>query len=241
MRILFISDLHLYSGRPDLTRALLHFLATTAKDCDQLYILGDLFEAWIGDDYIPDDLQPVIDALKTLTDSGCQIFFQHGNRDFLIGERFAQLTGAQLLQDAVVIPLASGPTLLMHGDQLCTDDHEYQALRQQLRDPQWQQAVLAKPVEERLALAKQLRMASKSHTANKSTEIMDVNSQAVEQAMADNDCQLLIHGHTHRPAVHRLSDGKQRIVLGDWDKSGWYLDASEQGEQLIEFSIQASQ
>ncbi|MBU2964417.1 UDP-2,3-diacylglucosamine diphosphatase [Amphritea sp. 2_MG-2023] len=238
MRILFISDLHLHSGRSDLTRALLHFLATTAKDCDQLYILGDLFEAWIGDDFIPDDLQPVIDALKTLSNNGCQIFFQHGNRDFLIGERFAQLTGVQLLQDSVVISLASGPTLLMHGDQLCTDDVEYQALRQQLRSPEWQNALLAQSIPERLEMAKQLRMASKTHTANKSAEIMDVNPHAVEQAMSEANCQLLIHGHTHRPAVHQLNDGKQRIVLGDWDKSGWYLEASEQGEQLIKFDLQ---
>ncbi|MDO6563452.1 UDP-2,3-diacylglucosamine diphosphatase [Amphritea sp. 1_MG-2023] len=237
MRILFISDLHLYSARPDLTRALIGFLDSTAQTCDQLYILGDLFEAWIGDDFIADDLQPVITALRRLSDSGCEIFFQHGNRDFLVGERFAQLTGVTLLDDAIVIQLASGPALLMHGDQLCTDDHEYQALRQQLRDPQWQQAVLEQSVEERLAMAKQLRMASESHTANKSTQIMDVNPQAVTQAMSEAHCKLLIHGHTHRPAVHQLKDGQQRIVLGDWDTSGWYLDASEQGEKLIEFSI----
>ncbi|SEQ70417.1 UDP-2,3-diacylglucosamine hydrolase [Amphritea atlantica] len=237
MRTLFISDLHLHSGRPDLTRALLHFLATTAKECDQLYILGDLFEAWIGDDFIPDDLQPVVDALNTLSRSGCEIFFQHGNRDFLIGSRFEELTGVQILDDSEVIQLASGPALLMHGDQLCTDDHAYQALRQQLRNPQWQQAVLTKSVEERLEMAKQLRMASETQTADKSTEIMDVNQQAVLAAMAESNCDLLIHGHTHRPAVHSLEGGKRRIVLGDWDKSGWYLEASKQGEKLIVFDL----
>ncbi|WP_417224474.1 UDP-2,3-diacylglucosamine diphosphatase [Amphritea sp.] len=237
MRILFISDLHLHRGRPDLTRALLHFLSSTATECDQLYILGDLFEAWIGDDFIPDDLQPVIEALKTRSQSGCQIFFQHGNRDFLIGERFTQLTGVQRLPDAAVIPLASGPALLMHGDQLCTDDLDYQKLRQQLRSPEWQAAVLAQPAPERLALAKQLRMASETQTADKRTEIMDVNPQAVDQAMVDANCNLLIHGHTHRPAVHFLAGARRRIVLGDWDKSGWYLDATDQGEQLIEFDL----
>ncbi|MBN1008833.1 UDP-2,3-diacylglucosamine diphosphatase [Amphritea pacifica] len=237
MRSLFISDLHLHSGRPDLTRTLLHFLATTAKECDRLYILGDLFEAWIGDDFIADDLQPVVDALKTLSRSGCEIFFQHGNRDFLIGSRFEELTGVQILDDSEVIQLASGPALLMHGDQLCTDDHAYQALRQQLRNPQWQQAVLTKSVEERLEMAKQLRMASETQTADKSTEIMDVNQQAVLAAMAGSNCNLLIHGHTHRPAEHSLEGGKRRIVLGDWDKSGWYLEASEQGEKLIEFDL----
>ncbi len=237
MRTLFISDLHLHSGRPDLTRALLHFLATTAKECDQLYILGDLFEAWIGDDFIPDDLQPVVTELSTLSQSGCKLFFQHGNRDFLIGSRFAELTGVQILGDSEIIQLASGPALLMHGDQLCTDDHAYQALRQQLRNPQWQQAVLTKSVEERLEMARQLRMASETQTAGKSTEIMDVNQQAVLAAMAGSNCNLLIHGHTHRPAVHLLEGGKRRIVLGDWDKSGWYLEASEQGEQLIQFDL----
>lgn len=237
MRILFISDLHLYSGRPDLTRAMLHFLTTTATKCEQLYILGDLFDAWIGDDFIPADLQPVINALKNLSDSGCQLFFQHGNRDFLIGERFAQLTGARLLPESIIISLDSGPALLMHGDQLCTDDHDYQALRLQIRNPQWQQAVLACSVPERLAMAKKLRMASKTHTADKSNEIMDVNQQAVNQAMTEANCDLLIHGHTHRPAIHQLKGGKRRIVLGDWDKTGWYLDASEQGEKLIEFDF----
>jgi UDP-2,3-diacylglucosamine hydrolase len=237
MRTLFISDLHLYSGRPDLSRALLRFLATTAKECDRLYILGDLFEAWIGDDFIPDDLQPVVTALNTLSQSGCQIFFQHGNRDFLIGTRFAELTGVQIMWDSEIIQLASGPALLMHGDQLCTDDQEYQALRQQLRNPQWQQAVLTKSVAERLEMAKQLRMASETQTAGKSTDIMDVNQQAVMDAMTNAECNLLIHGHTHRPATHLLEGGKRRIVLGDWDKSGWYLDASEQGEHLIRFDI----
>ena len=240
MRILFISDLHLYSGRPDLTRALLHFLATTAKECDQLYILGDLFEAWIGDDFIPDDLQPVVTALNTLSQSGCRIFFQHGNRDFLIGSRFSELTGVGILGDSEIIQLPSGPALLMHGDQLCTDDQDYQALRQQLRNPQWQQAVLTKSVAERLEMAKQLRMASETQTAGKSIEIMDVNQQAVLEAMANSGCNLLIHGHTHRPATHLLDGGKRRIVLGDWDKSGWYLEASEQGERLVEFDLNTS-
>ena len=237
MRKLFISDLHLYSGRPDLTRALLHFLTTTAQDCDQLYILGDLFEAWIGDDFIPDDLQPVIEALRKLSHSGCEVFFQHGNRDFLIGNRFAELTGARLLGDSEIIQLASGPALLMHGDQLCTDDVEYQALRQQLRNPQWQAVVLAKSVPERLEMAKQLRMASETHTADKAMTIMDVNPQAVADAMTAATSDLLIHGHTHRPAVHQLDNNKRRIVLGDWDNTGWYLEASEQGEKLIEFNF----
>ena len=236
MRILFISDLHLYSGRPDLTRALLSFLSNQASGCDQLYVLGDLFEAWIGDDAIPPDQQPVIDAFRKLSDSGTQLFFQHGNRDFLIGPQFSQLTGATLLGDSELVELPSGKALIMHGDQLCTDDTEYQVLRSQLRNPQWQQAFLANTIEERLAVAKQLRDASKEKNAEKAMAIMDVNPTAVEKAMQDAGVDLLIHGHTHRPAIHNLTQGR-RIVLGDWDSSGWYLECTEKGDELLKFTL----
>ena len=200
MRTLFISDLHLHAGRPDLTRALLQFLDTHTDPCDSLYILGDLFEAWIGDDAIPEDLQPVIDKLKSLSDAGIKLFFQHGNRDFLVGNTFAKLTGCVLLPDSYIINLPSGQALIMHGDQLCTDDVEYQALRKQLRNPQWQNAFTAKTVTERLAIAQQLRSASKQKNAQKSETIMDVNPHAVELALEHANIKLMIHGHTHRPA-----------------------------------------
>lgn len=238
MRTLFISDLHLHNGRPDLTRALLQFLDQQAEDCDNLYILGDLFEAWIGDDLIPEDLQPVISRLRQLTDQGAKLFFQHGNRDFLVGQQFAELTGCTLLPDNYIINLPTGQALIMHGDQLCTDDIEYQAFRKQLRDPRWQQDFLRKSLPERLQIAQQLRAASKEKNAGKSMQIMDVNPEAVELALDHAATNLLIHGHTHRPAVHELTEGKRRIVLGDWDRTGWYLECTENGQQLIEFNIQ---
>jgi len=237
MRTLFISDLHLHSQRPDLTRALLHFLDNQAQGCDNLYILGDLFEAWIGDDCIPEEIKPVIHALEQLSSHGTQLFFQHGNRDFLIGQHFAELTGCTLLPESYIINLPSGQALIMHGDQLCTDDTEYQAFRKQLRDPDWQHGFLSKTIPERLQIAQQLRAASKEKNAEKSMQIMDVNQDAVTLALDHANTDLLIHGHTHRPAVHMLDGNKRRIVLGDWDEKGWYLECTEQGEQLIEFAI----
>ena len=237
MRSLFISDLHLQASRPDLTRALLDFLSGEASQCQQLYILGDLFEAWIGDDAIPADQQPVLNALKKLSDQGVELFFQHGNRDFLIQQEFAELTGCRLLPEAITVTLPAGTALLMHGDQLCTDDHEYMEFRQLLRNPQWQTDFLSKTLAERLEIARQLRATSQSKNAEKSMAIMDVNPQAVEQAMHAADVDLLIHGHTHRPAVHDLKNGQRRIVLGDWDTEGWFLDCTESGEQLVSFTI----
>lgn len=237
MRILFISDLHLYSERPDLIRALLVFLREKAPQADQLFILGDLFEAWIGDDFITPDLQPVVSALKELTDNGTELFFQHGNRDFLVGERFSELTGAQILPDSHLLDLPSGKALLMHGDQLCTDDVEYQQLRIMLRNPAWQKDVLTKSVEERLMMAQQLRESSKASNTEKTQEIMDVNQDTVSTVINDAGVATLIHGHTHRPAIHPLDGDKRRIVLGDWDSQGWYFEVTDQAEELINFEI----
>lgn len=237
MRILFISDLHLYSKRPDLIRALLVFLEQKAAHADQLYILGDLFEAWIGDDCITPDIEPVIAALKHLSDAGTAVFFQHGNRDFLVGKRFSELTGATLLADSHLLELPSGKALLMHGDQLCTDDIEYQQLRTLVRNPAWQADILSKSVDERLLLAKQLRDGSKTSTQNKSMDIMDVNADTVSSALQQADATILIHGHTHRPAIHTLDGDKRRIVLGDWDSLGWYFEVTDQHETLISFKI----
>ncbi|WP_271270365.1 UDP-2,3-diacylglucosamine diphosphatase [Aliamphritea hakodatensis] len=237
MRCLFISDLHLQASRPDLTRALLTFLNSEAGECQQLYILGDLFEAWIGDDAIPGDMQQVISALRDLHDQGTELFFQHGNRDFLVQQTFADLTGCTLLPEAITVDLPAGRALLMHGDQLCTDDHEYMEFRKLLRNPQWQDDFLSKSIAERLEIARQLRAASQNKNAEKSMTIMDVNPQAVAQAMTDADVSLLIHGHTHRPAVHEEAQERRRIVLGDWDTQGWYLECTEAGEALISFPI----
>jgi UDP-2,3-diacylglucosamine hydrolase len=223
MATLFISDLHLDPARPDITSQALEFLATETRGVDALYILGDLFEAWVGDDDPEPEKRRVIAALKTLTDAGLPCFFMHGNRDFLVGEGFAAASGCTLLADPTVIELYGTRLLLMHGDTLCTDDHEYQAFRQMVRNPAWQQLMLAKPLQERLMLAKHLRETSAASMAGKSMEIMDVNQGAVADAMRSQGVYTLLHGHTHRPAVHRFEvDGQVavRIVLGDWYTQG---------------------
>lgn len=234
---LFISDLHLDPRRPTMTGLLRKFLEQPAREAEALYILGDLFEAWIGDD---DDAEPgptVAAALRTLTDVGVPVYFLHGNRDFLLGERFAAASGIQLLPESVVIELAGESVLLLHGDTLCIDDHEYQAFRAQVRHPAWQAQILALPLAQRRALAGQLRETSRQVAQQKATDIIDVNVAEVDRVMRVHGVQRLIHGHTHRPAIHhgRL-DGQaaRRAVLGDWqdqqgsvlrcDASGWRLE-----------------
>ncbi|MFU8822179.1 MAG: UDP-2,3-diacylglucosamine diphosphatase [Gammaproteobacteria bacterium] len=226
MTTLFISDLHLDPARPDITSQALAFLETETRGADALYILGDLFEAWVGDDDPEPEKRRVITALKTLTDGGLPCYFMHGNRDFLVGEDFAAASGCTLLEDPTIIEVHGTRVMLMHGDTLCTDDHEYQAFRKMVRNPDWQCAMLARPLVERLAIARQLRETSAVSMAGKSMEIMDVNQGAVVEAMRAHDVYTLLHGHTHRPAVHRFdADGHDavRIVLGDWYTQGSVL------------------
>jgi UDP-2,3-diacylglucosamine hydrolase len=219
MPTFFISDLHLDDARPQITELFARFLASEARDAEGLYILGDLFESWIGDD--DDAALPAraAHALRALRDSGVPIHFMHGNRDFLLGADYAARAGMTLLADPTVIDLDGERTLLMHGDMLCTDDVEYQKFRMLVRDPAWQAQFLAKPLAERRAFAAQARGESRKQTAMKAAEIMDVNQAAVESAMRTHGVRRLIHGHTHRPATHRFAmDGTsaERIVLGDW-------------------------
>lgn len=220
MTTLFISDLHLDGSRPEITDLFLEFLKREAQRASTLYILGDFFEAWIGDDDDDPHHARILDGLREFTDAGIPAYFMHGNRDFLVGESFAQRTGVKLLQDPTVLDLYGTRTLLMHGDTLCTDDKEYQMVRRMLRDPAWQQDYLAKSLTERRAIAAHARVESKKHTASQAEYIMDVNQKAVEDVMRQHGVTRLIHGHTHRPAVHRFksSDGKklERVVLGDW-------------------------
>jgi UDP-2,3-diacylglucosamine hydrolase len=224
---LFISDLHLEEARPDIFDWLSAFLAGPARQARDLYILGDLFEAWIGDDALSPMAREVASALETLASGGVNCYFQHGNRDFLLGEVFAGKAGLTLLPEEIVVDLYGTPTLLLHGDSLCTDDVEYQAFRQQSRNPAWQAGVLALSIEERINLAKNARDASKAHTGTVAMEIMDVNESAVLHAFDRHGVRRMIHGHTHRPATHhhRLGDGSigERIVLADWYSGGSYL------------------
>lgn len=236
MTVLFISDLHLQADRPDITKALFRFLEQTAPGAEALYILGDFFEYWIGDDYHDGLIDEVRFRLHTLSSQGVPIFFMHGNRDFLLGEEFAASAGMLLVHDPSVIELHGQRALLMHGDSLCTADAEYQAFRAQARNPEWQQAILSKSSDERLALARQLREKSKTESAMKAEDIMDVTQSEVERVMREHDVRLLIHGHTHRPAVHEFElDGApaKRIVLGDWHEQIWSL-TSEAGTLRLE-------
>ncbi len=241
MTTLFISDLHLQQDRPELLRACLAFLADTAQGCEALYILGDLFEAWIGDDDDASWIGELGGALGALSDSGTALYFVHGNRDFLLGEAFAARAHLQLLPETSIIDLYGRRTLLLHGDHLCTEDSDYMAFRAQVRNPLWQQAVLARPLAERRLLAGALRTESMKAGQEKAAQITDVTPREVEAIMQAEGVDLLIHGHTHRPQRHAISvAGKpaERIVLGDWDPTGFYLRAQAGGElDLIKYPL----
>ena len=238
--ILFISDLHLDRSRPGVAAAFEHFLQSRARQSSALYILGDLFELWIGDDDDDPFSLQITDALGQLTQQGVSLYFIHGNRDFLIGEQFARRSGATLLQQHCVIDLYGEATLLMHGDTLCTQDQDYQRFRAQVRAAAWQQQVLAKSLAERRALAQQLRQQSQTMNSRKPQDIMDVTQNEVERVMREYGVRRLIHGHTHRPARHRFTmDGQptERIVLGDWEQTAWCLQATADGIELQQWPI----
>lgn len=233
--ILFISDLHLDPARPAVTEAFCAFLADQGRGADALYILGDLFELWVGDDDDSPLAIRVQEQLRDLSDSGTALYFMPGNRDFLIGEGFAAATGASLLADPTVVEIDGHRTLLMHGDTLCTGDRDYQAFRQQVRQPEWMEVVLAKPLEERRALGRQLRQQSQSMNSRKAADIMDVTAAEVVRTMESHGADRLVHGHTHRPNRHSvdLSTGTgERIVPGDWDEKGWCLRCDGRWELL---------
>lgn len=222
---LFVSDLHLDNKRPHIIAAFCRFLQEIS-DADALYILGDLFEYWIGDDDPAIGLKSVITSLRELSNSGVPIFFIHGNRDFLVGKTFANLTHCKILPEETVIDLYGTPTLIMHGDTLCTDDIAYQNYRKKARNKWIQKTLLLLSVKQRLKIAGRLRDKSITAIQGKLPQIMDVNQNAVEQAVLKNNVQYLIHGHTHRPAIHEFSINEKtykRIVLGDWYEQGSVL------------------
>ena len=237
MTSLFISDLHLDEQRPDLTAALFSFLKDKAAFADELFILGDFFELWIGDDHSTPLSLSVIRALKEISNT-TSLYFMHGNRDFLIGNQFAEETGCQILNDPYEYERYGFKCLLMHGDSLCTTDTDYMAFRQMVRNPEWQQTFLQKPIAERLLIANHMREQSKNATQSKAAMITDVSPTAVLDTLSQSSCDLLIHGHTHRPKIHSSQDSSQkRIVLGDWDKYGWVLELNDEGYHLGKFEI----
>ncbi len=221
--ILFISDLHLSLEKTEITRRFLDFLGQRAISAKALYILGDLFDAWIGDDDNTPPNKTIKKALRRLTDSGTEIFLLQGNRDFLLGQGFCTETSITLLDEYAVIDLNGHPVLLTHGDLLCSDDLPYQAFRVKSHSPEWQQNVLSKPLLLRLLAARWYRFRSYFHKRSKTQEIMDVNQQTVIDVMQQYGCRTLIHGHTHRPALHEFEIAGQaarRFVLADWKKDG---------------------
>jgi len=236
-RALFVSDLHLDDSRPGIVAQFEHFLEKVAPGAQALYILGDLFEYWVGDDSVALPFPARIAARLKAASASVPTYFMHGNRDFIAGRGFEEATGATLIADPTEIDLYGTRTLLMHGDTLCTGDTAYQAFREQVRNPRWQAATLARPIAERVALAQDLRLKSEGAKQGKSVALMDVTPEAVERAFADSGCTLLIHGHTHRPARHVLSvNGIERVrwVLADWYERGSYLEATAAGLRSVE-------
>ncbi len=236
MTTLFISDLHLDAERPQSTEQFLKFMRDEAMAAESLYILGDLFEVWIGDDDTNPAYAPIITALADLKRAGTPCFFMHGNRDFLIGKRFAAATGCELLDENEIIKIHGDRVLLTHGDLLCTDDEPYQELRDQIRNPGWQREFLAKPIEERRHIANDLREKSQEAIAEKAEEIMDVNQSTVEATMQAYEVTTLLHGHTHRPGIHRFDLGGSeatRIVLGAWHEEASVVRWNENGFDLV--------
>ncbi|NZA27612.1 UDP-2,3-diacylglucosamine diphosphatase [Luteimonas sp. SJ-92] len=238
MTTLFIADLHLDPERPEITRLFGEFVDDEAHGADALYILGDLFESWVGDDDPSEAGVFVAERLKRLADAGVPVYFMHGNRDFMLGREYARRAGMTLLPDPTVIVLQGRPVLLMHGDLLCTGDVEYQRIRAQTRDPDWQAQMLAQPLPARLAFARQARASSQSRQgalreAGTMETITDVAPATVEETFVRYGVDTLIHGHTHRPAIHRLDVGGRacrRIVLGDWYEQGSVLRVPDEGE-----------
>jgi UDP-2,3-diacylglucosamine hydrolase len=237
---LFISDLHLAPERPGLVEAFHALTRGPARGAAALYAIGDLFDAWLGDDQVKEPLAAgVAAALAGLAASGTPVYLQRGNRDFLLGEGFAKACGATLLPDAVVHDLHGSPTLIMHGDQLCTDDADYQSFRAYWQDPAHRRRLLALPYVVRRGIAALFRAGSRRATAGKSEVIMDVNTDAVAAALREYRVARLIHGHTHRPARHELAvDGRacERYVLADWYDAGSYLRVDASGCESVKLT-----
>jgi UDP-2,3-diacylglucosamine hydrolase len=236
MKLGFISDLHLSENTPSVTQGFFEFLKTAAQELSHLYILGDLFEAWIGDDDDSELATNVMQEINHATRNGLEIFFIHGNRDFLCGQKFAEQSNLTLLPDPYFLNFFDQKIALSHGDSFCTEDLEYIKFKKEVRSEEWQQEFLQKPLDDRLNIASSMRDASQKNNNNKDIAIMDVTPTAIQDFFAEHRIDLLIHGHTHRPNTHQINSGT-RIVLGDWHKTGWCLMLDEQQQELKEFTL----
>ena len=239
MASLFVSDLHLAEERPEANERFIEFVEGKARSADALYILGDFFEYWIGDDDLDEPFNAIIAGmLRRLSQHGVPVYVMHGNRDFLLGERFCAATGSVLLEDPSVVHLGGESILVMHGDTLCTDDLEYQAWRRTARSEQWQREFLSKPRAERRSMILGMREKSKAVTQAKPADIMDVNQAAVAEALQRHGVRRLVHGHTHRPGRHDVamaSGPGERWVLPDWYGRGGYLEIASSAARLVRF------
>lgn len=235
MTTLFVSDLHLEADRPDIGDQFINFLKTDVLEADDLYILGDLFEAWVGDDDPNTHYARIKMAIRKVVDKGIPVYFMHGNRDFMIGRQFANETGVEILPDPYPVAMYGERTLLSHGDALCIDDVQYQRVREMVRNPEWQKSILEKPLKERLRIAEEARRQSLEQTINMNLSIMDVNQEEVIRVIRKHEVDILVHGHTHRPDIHNVDLGNrkaQRIVLGDWYTQGSVLRWDLRGPKL---------
>ena len=236
MKPRFISDIHLNEDSPHLTNAFKVFLNESKESCTHLFILGDLFEIWIGDDDDNSFNQDIKKALLDFTTDGPKTFLMHGNRDFLIGDAFANEVGISILSDPYTLDINGMKTVLSHGDFLCTDDTDYIEFRNKVRSKEWQKDFLSKSIDERNEIANSLRSDSRDATSEKSLEITDANLVTVNSFIQENKPDILIHGHTHRPKIHEHNSTK-RLVLGDWNESGWYCSITDKDINLEEFKI----
>jgi len=236
----FIADLHLAENRPDITSCFLSFIKNDAIKAEQLYILGDLFEVWFGDDYKTELTEAVIGAIKALSNSGTQVYFIHGNRDFMLGKHYAEQANMILLPEKQLIDLYNEKVLLMHGDTLCTRDIDYQKFRKKSRSWWWQGFMKSLPLWLRKKIADNYRKKSKQAQKAKTLDIMDVTESEVIKDLETYNCQLMIHGHTHRPNIHNLIANNQkaeRIVLGDWYEQGAWLKVTPTEKTLLNHAL----
>ena len=238
MAIAFISDLHLEPIENNRLETFYNLLSKANDDFDALYIIGDLFEYWIGDDDEHPVNRNIIQNIKKSTDNGLGIFLMHGNRDFLLGSKFEEMTGAKIIDDMTIIEDEFCKIMVSHGDVFCTDDIEYQKLKKTLRSDEWIKSFLSKTIEERIIFANQLRSQSAESSSNKAESIMDVNLDYVDEVIEKNNLDILIHGHTHRPAIHKLDSGASRAVLGSWENNeGWIIEYKQGNIDLKSFPL----